>query len=103
MPQIQTVVRDAETLRAACRQLGLAEPVLGAFPLGSAVASGFAVRLPGWKYPVVFQLDAGHVQYEDPHGEQRELERLLDACAAEEANIEDGKECGAKASTSEAF
>ena len=56
MPQIQTDVRDAEARRAACRQLGLAEPVLGAFPLGSAVASGFAVRLPGWRYPVVCQL-----------------------------------------------
>ena len=43
MPQIQTEVHDGAALRAACRQLGLPEPVLGAFSLGSAVASGFAV------------------------------------------------------------
>ena len=102
MPQIQTDVRDAEALRAACRQLGLPEPVLGAFPVGSAVASGFAVRLPGWRYPVVCQLDTGLVQFENSHGEWGEkcaMDRFLDACAMETDNVEDRRKSGVKNSS----
>ncbi len=60
---IATQVRDCGALRAACHRLGLAEPVLGTHPRSSEVASGFAVRLPGWKYPAVFQFDTGLVKF----------------------------------------
>ena len=89
--QIQTQVRDAEGVRAACRRLGLAEPVLGTFPLFSAVASGVAVQLPGWKYPVVCQLDTGQVQFDNFQGnwgEQKELDGFLQSYAVEKAKIE---------------
>ncbi len=79
---IATPIRDGEALRAACHRLGLAEPVLGTHPLITEVASGFAVRLPGWKYPAVFQLDTSEVKFYSPGGgldEQAELDRLFQA------------------------
>ena len=84
-------VRDGKALLAACRHLNLAEPVLGAYPLFSEVASGFAVRLPGWKYPAVFQLDTGLVKFDSSDGlsgEQTELDKLLEAYSLEIAAVE---------------
>jgi hypothetical protein len=89
--QIKTQVRDAETVRAACQRLGLPQPVLGTFPLFSAVASGLAVQLAGWRYPAVCQLDTGQVQYDNyggHWGEQQELDRFLQAYAVEKAKLE---------------
>lgn len=89
--QIKTQVRDAEAVRAACRRLGLAQPVLGTFPLFSAVASGLSVQLPGWRYPAVCQLDTGQVQYDNyggHWGNQQELDRFLQAYTVEKAKIE---------------
>ena len=89
--QIKTQVRDAETVRAACQRLGLPQPVLGTFPLFSAVASGLAVQLADWRYPAVCQLDTGQVQYDNyggHWGEQQELDRFLQAYAVEKAKLE---------------
>lgn len=50
--------------------------------------------LPGWMYPVVFQLDSGQIQNDLSHGkwrEQCELDRFLEECGAEKANSQDGK------------
>ena len=44
---IQTQIRDPAALAAACRQLGLAEPVVGAARLYSGTATGLIVRLRG--------------------------------------------------------
>ena len=88
---ITTQVRDADSVRAACRRLGLAEPVLGTHSLFSEVASGLAVRLPGWKYPAVCQLDTGQVRFDnfqENWGEQRQLDRLLQMYAVEKAKTE---------------
>lgn len=89
--QIQTQVRDAEGVRAACRRLGLAEPVAGTTKLFSSEATGLAVQLPGWKYPLVCQLDTGQVQFDNFQGhwgEQVQLDKFLQAYAAEKAKIE---------------
>lgn len=88
---ITTQVRDGEAVRAACRRLGFAEPVLGTHPLFSEVASGLGVRLPGWKYPVVCQLDTGQVKFDNFQGnwgEQKELDGFLQSYAVEKAKIE---------------
>ena len=88
---ITTQVRDADSVRAACRRLGLDEPVLGTHPLFSEVASGLAVHLPGWKYPAVCQLDTGQVRFDnfqENWGEQRQLDRLLQMYAVEKAKTE---------------
>ena len=89
--EIKTQVRDGTAVRAACQRLGLPEPIVGAFPLFSAVASGFAVRLPGWKYPLVCQLDTGQMKFDNFNGnwgKQEELDRFLQAYAVEKAKIE---------------
>jgi hypothetical protein len=89
--EIKTQIRDAEAVRAACRRLGLPEPVLGTFPLFGAIASGLAVQLPGWRYPAVAQLDTGQVQFDNFQGNwgaQKELDRFLQSYAVEKAKLE---------------
>ncbi len=89
--QIKTEVRDAEAVRAACRRLGLAEPVQGTSRLFTTDATGLAVQLPGWRFPMVCQLDTGQVQFDNfggNWGKQEELDRFLQAYAVERAKIE---------------
>ena len=89
--QIKTQVRDAEAVRAACRRLGLAEPVQGTTRLFSGEVSGLAVQLPGWRYPAVCQLDTGQIQFDNFQGnwgEQKELDRFLQSYAVEKAKLE---------------
>ena len=88
---IHTRVRDAAALAAACRRLGLAEPVQGKAQLYSGEAQGLVVRLPGWNYPVVFDAASGEARYDNfsgAWGEQKELERLLQAYAVEKVRVE---------------
>ena len=88
---IATQVRDAEAIRSACRRLGLAAPVQGTTKLFTSSATGLAVQLPGWHYPVVCQVDTGRVQFDNyggHWGEQKELDRFLQAYAVEKAKIE---------------
>ena len=49
---IKTEVRDPLAVAAACRRLGLPEPVHGTAKLFEGEATGLLVRLPGWLYPV---------------------------------------------------
>ncbi len=50
---IQTEIRDPVAIRLACGRLKLPEPVFGKVKLFSSQATGWAVRLPEWRYPVV--------------------------------------------------
>jgi hypothetical protein len=78
-------------LRAACQRLGLSPPVQGKFKLFSAEAEGLAVQLPGWQYPVVAELASGKLDYDNFQGrwgDQRELDRLIQAYAVEKARSE---------------
>lgn len=89
--EIRTQVRDAEAVRLACRRLHLPEPIVGSVKLFSSTVKGLAVQLPGWNYPVVCQLRTGQVLYENDGGkwgDQAQLDRLLQAIAAEQANVE---------------
>ena len=89
--QIKTQVRDAEAVRAACRRLGLTEPVQGTTRLFSGEVTGLAVQLPGWRYPAVAQLDTGQIQFDNFQGnwgEQKELDRFLQSYAVEKAKLE---------------
>lgn len=89
--QIQTEIRDATALRAACRRLALTEPQEETVALFSAQATGYAVRLPDWHYPVVCDLAAGTIAFDDFNGswgDRRELDRLLQAYAIERATLE---------------
>jgi hypothetical protein len=88
---IRTQVRDPASLTAACRRIGLAEPVQGTAELFAGPASGWIVRLPGWTYPAVVDTEAGSIAYDNYNGawgSQAELDRLLQAYACEKAKLE---------------
>ena len=89
--RIQTEVRDATAVFAACRRRQLAEPVAGKHLLFSGEVEGLAVRLRDWTYPAVCQIETGEVQYDNfggRWGEQRELDQFMQAYAVEKAQIE---------------
>jgi hypothetical protein len=89
--EITTEVRDATAVEAACRRLGLAKPIDGTVELYSEAATGLVVALPNWRYPLVCDLQNGTLRYDNfggHWGEQRELDRFLQAYAVEKARIE---------------
>jgi hypothetical protein len=89
--EIQTQVTSEAAVQAACRRLGLARPVNETVELFSARATGLAVRLPGWRYPVVCDLASGSVRFdnfEGAWGQQRQLDKFLQAYAIERATLE---------------
>jgi hypothetical protein len=88
---VKAQIRDPAALAAACTRLGLAAPTEGTAQLFSGQASGLLVNLPGWRYPVVVDVHAGQVRYDNFNGawgSQTELDRLLQAYAIEKARIE---------------
>lgn len=93
--QIQTEVRDPVAIAAACRRLGLAEPVFGAAKLFSGSKTGWQVRLPDWNYPVVIDVNTGRVDFDNFEGRwgaQKELDNFLQKYAVEKAQIEARKQ-----------
>jgi len=88
---IQTEVRDAAAVRAACKRLGLAEPVQGTTRLFSGQVTGLAVQLPNWQYPVVCDTATGKLNYDNfggHWGDQKHLDSFLQSYAVEKAKIE---------------
>ena len=59
---IKTQIRDPAALAAACQRLGLAQPTVGTARLYSWLATGLIVQLPGWRYPVVANVQTGVFQ-----------------------------------------
>ena len=89
--QIQTEVRDPVAVGAATTRLGLDRPVQGKFKLFAAEVSGWAVKLPRWRYPVVCDTASGKVEFdnfEGRWGNPVELDRFLQAYAVEKAKLE---------------
>ena len=89
--QIQTEVRDAAAVRAACARLKLAAPVEGTHRLFSGEVIGLGVELPDWRYPVVCDVTTGQVRYDNfdgRWGEQAELDKFIQGYAVEMARIE---------------
>lgn len=89
--EIQTEIRDGVALAAACQRLDLPEPVHETVKLFTTEATGHAVRLPEWRYPVVCRLAAGTLAYDNYQcrwGEQRHLDALLQAYAVERVKLE---------------
>ena len=89
--QIRTQVKDAAAVTAACQRLSLAKPVQETVRLFNAQVTGLAVRLPGWRYPVVCDLASGQVQYDDyggRWGERKEFDAFLQAYAVEMARLQ---------------
>lgn len=88
---IATEVRDPAAVAAACRRLGLPEPVPGRAKLFEGEAAGLLVRLPGWLYPVACDTATGALRFDNYHGawgKQEHLDRFLQAYAVEKASLE---------------
>lgn len=89
--EIQTQLTSEPAVQAACRRLRLARPVHETVELFSAKAKGLAVRLPGWRYPLVCDVATGTVRFDNFNGAwgaQRQLDSFLQAYAIERATLE---------------
>jgi hypothetical protein len=88
---VQCELRDPAAVRAACQRLGLAQPVQGKAQLFSGEVEGLAVHLPDWVYPIVADLATGQVHFDNFQGrwgDQKHLDRFLQAYAVEKARLE---------------
>jgi hypothetical protein len=89
--EIQTLVRDAAAVAAACGRLGLSPPVERTVQLLEKAVPGLAFQLPDWRFPVVCDLASGTLRYDNYHGiwgEQVHLDLFLQAYAAEKTKLE---------------
>ena len=89
--RIQTQVKEAIAARAACQRLKLEPPIQGTAELFSGEATGLIVKLPDWRYPVVFNTGSGEAKYDNYNGrwgEQTQLDHFLQAYAVEKTKIE---------------
>ena len=83
---VKSQLRDAAGVSAACHRLGLSAPVHKTVKLYSGEATGLAVQLPHWSYPIVIDTASGQVRYdnfEGRWGEQSRLDAFLQAYAVE--------------------
>ena len=88
---VKTEVRDPAAVVAACRRLCLAEPVHGTAKLFEGEATGLLVKLPGWLYPVVCDVQTGELRYDNyggSWGPQEHHDRFMQSYAVEKAKIE---------------
>lgn len=89
--EIQTEVRDANAVAAACVRLQLPPPKHGTTTLFSGKATGLIVKLPDWRYPAVFDVETGEARYDNyggSWGDKAQLDRFLQAYAVEKTKIE---------------
>ena len=88
---VKTEVRDAAAVRAACQRLQLPPPIQGTHRLFTNSATGLAVQLPKWRYPVVCHTDSGQLEFDNFRGhwgDQRQLDAFLQAYAIERTKAE---------------
>lgn len=92
---IETQIKDVTALRTACQRLGLPDLVWETTQLFSGEATGYCVRLPDWRYPVVCNIEQGKILFDNFRGrwgDQRELDRLLQRYAIEKTRMEAHRE-----------
>jgi hypothetical protein len=88
---IKTELRDTEAVFAACHRLNLPEPKEGTAHLFEGEATGLLVKLPGWQYPAVVDVNDGQVRfdnYEGSWGDPKHLDAFLQAYAICKATFE---------------
>lgn len=89
--QIKSEVRDELAVRAACLRLKWEAPTYGDFRLYVVNRVGLGVKIPGWQFPVVCDLQTGAVDYDNFNGnwgEQALLDQFLQAYTVEKAKLE---------------
>ena len=89
---IQSVIRDPAAIAAACKRLALAAPWHGEHKLfDGTICKGYAVQLPDWLYPVVYDVSTGKAHfdnYKGRWGDSQHLNRFTQAYTVERALIE---------------
>lgn len=88
---IQTKLRDPVAISAACRRLGISEPVHGTATIFTTEATGLLLQLPEWDYPAAIDIATGEVTYDNyggKWGKQEHLDRFMQAYSTEKAKIE---------------
>lgn len=88
---VQTQIRDAAAVVAACANLRWKPPLEGSHRLFSAQVNGLAVFAPNWRYPIVCELPTGRLifdNFEGHWGDPKELDRFKQRYAVEKATIE---------------
>ena len=93
--EIQTQVKDAAAVRSACHRLKLEQPAHGTAKLFSGEATGLIVKLPDWKYPVVFDTESGEAKFDNyggQWGDQKQLDRFLQIYAVEATKVQARKQ-----------
>ena len=81
---LKVEIKDAVAVRAACQRLALPEPVQGTHKLFGGEATGLAVKLTEWIYPVVCDTASGQVKFDNFNGRWGDtayLDRFLQAYA----------------------
>jgi hypothetical protein len=76
---------------AACERLRLSAPEHKTVKLFSSEATGLAVQLPDWRYPVVCDLANGELKYDNfggQWGNNLELQKFLQRYAVEKTKLE---------------
>ena len=89
--ELQTEVRDAAAIRAACQRLQIQSPLYGEAKLFSGSKTGWQVKLPDWRYPIVCDVNTGKIDFDNFNGswgKQQHLDLFLQAYAVEKAKIE---------------
>lgn len=88
---IKAQIRDPVALAVACVRPELEQPTQGTAKLFTSTATGLIVKLPGWDYPAVIDVNTGQISYDNYGGEwgnHAELDKLLQAYAVEKTRIE---------------
>ncbi|HCS51636.1 MAG TPA: DUF1257 domain-containing protein [Planctomycetaceae bacterium] len=78
-------------MRSACDRLRFPEPVFGEVKLFSSFATGWAVQLPEWRYPVVFDVNTAKLAFDNfggRWGDTKQLDCFLQGYAVEKAKLE---------------
>ena len=89
--EIETEIRDPVAIQAACQRLALPKPIFGSAKLLTTSATGWAVQLPKWRYPVVCDVNTAKIafdNYEGRWGDPKQLDRFLQGYAVEKAKLE---------------
>jgi hypothetical protein len=92
--QIKTEVKDEMAVRAACLRLKWEQPTFGDFRVYAVTRTGLGVKLPGWSFPVVCNLQTGAVDYDNFNGSwgaQKTLDQFMQAYTIEKAKLEAAK------------
>lgn len=93
--KVETKIRDIEALNAAAQRMKLPPPRFEEVQLFSSQAVGQAVRLPGWRFPVVCDMQTGQVAFDNYGGlwgKQEQLDLLFQNYAIEKTKIEARKQ-----------